>query len=276
MKKIINFNNIFLIVTILIVGFSFVGCEKDPTLTENLPQKKIVNNPYDIFGQYHNEAMQIIYDSAKTGKPINISVFACDFTAHKMSINTHYDYKFWFDRFLPCMDLFNNQFLPFYKDFSDLDFSSNFFNSLTDYQRKYLCLIFRTMDTTNSESEFFKSLKLIEQIVLTDVTAPEWEKGVVLGTISIAKYSFAFVITHFPKDRAPRWLEKVKNVAKADAVGFVGGAIASVLDGHAAAATMTFGPQGTVAVVAGEATMGAIINSGTVIVGEVVNQIVND
>ena len=75
---------------------------------------------------------------------------------------------------------------------------------------------------------------------------------------------------HFPENKAPRWLEKVKNVAKTDAAAFVGGAVGSVINGHAAAATMTFGPQGTVAVVAGEATVGAIASSGVAVVGQVV------
>lgn len=78
-----------------------------------------------------------------------------------------------------------------------------------------------------------------------------------------------FVIKHFPEGKAPRWFEKVKKVAKADALGFVSGAIGSVISGHAAA-TMTFEPHGTVAVIAGDATVGAITSSGVAVVGQIV------
>lgn len=169
------------------------------------------------------------------------------------------------------MDFINGQFIPSYTSLQSIDFSNPFYNSLTDYQRKYLDKVFKRIESANNEQEYYNSLQLIEKEVLKNKGIPEWEAGLILGTISIAKYSFEFAIQHFPNKKAPRWLERVKNVAKADAVGFVAGAVGSVINGHAAAATMTFGPQGTVVVVAGEATVGAITSSGVAVIGEIMN-----
>lgn len=52
-----------------------MGCEKEGT--ENKTDKSAMLsdgvNPYDVFGQYHNEAMQIVYDSAIVGKIVEVS-----------------------------------------------------------------------------------------------------------------------------------------------------------------------------------------------------------
>ena len=148
--------------------------------------------------------------------------------------------------------------------------SQMIFLSLLLFIRGILDRIFNCMESANSKYEYYDSLQTIEMIVLANSAVPEWEKGVVLGTISIAKHSFDFVVKHFPEGKAPRWFEKVKKVAKADALGFVSGAIGSVISGHAAAATMTFGPHGTVAVIAGDATVGAITSSGVAVVEQIV------
>ena len=259
---------LFVMVVFIVVTFSSCGKEMDST--NNVIPKNVLQNPYEIFGQYHNEAMQIIYDSAVAGKPMDLPIFVCNFTAKKMSIYSHYDYEYWMKRFVPCMNFINNQFFPFYNNLTDIDFSNDFFKSLTIYQRNYLDRIFNCMESAHSKYEYYDSLQTIEMTVLTNNIVPEWEKGVVLGTISIAKYSFDFVVKHFPEEKAPRWFEKVKKVAKADALGFVSGAIGSVISGHAAAATMTFGPHGTVAVIAGDATVGAITSSGVAVVEQIV------
>lgn len=249
-----------------------MGCEKEGT--ENKTDKSAMFNdgvnPYDVFGQYHNEAMQIVYDSAIVGKIVEVSPFACEFTANKFSLNSQYDYDFWIERFALCASYISDQFIPFYNENLNLDLSDNVFKPLTDYQRTYLNRIFSCIDSLCDDDEYFCTLRSIEKDVMSNEVIQDWEKGLVLGTISIAKYSYDFMIKHFSESKAPRWLERVKTVVKADAVGFVGGAIGSVVDGHAAAATMTFGPQGTVAVVAGEATVGAIVTSGTEIIHQVV------
>lgn len=252
---------IFVAVMAIIAGVTFIGCEIDDKQTES--------NPYDIFGQYHNEAMQIIYDSAIEGKTVDLSDFACDFMANKMTKYSSYDYRFWMNRFDSCMNIINDEILPYLKNQPDIDFSNKMFSSLTDYQRTCLTMIFDSIKYANSASEYYRSLQSIEKEVLSKKKIQEWEKGIVLGTVSIAKYSFDFITKHFPEKKAPKWLERIKNVVKADAVGFVSGAVGSVISGHAAAATI-FGPEGTVVMVATDATVGAISSSGVAVVGQIV------
>ena len=120
---------------VVFIVVTFSSCEKEMDSTNNVIKKNVFQNPYEIFGQYHNEAMQIIYDSTVAGKPMDLPIFVCNFTAKKMSIYSHYEY--WMKRFVPCINFINNQFFPFYNNLTDIDFSNDFFKSLTIYQRNF-------------------------------------------------------------------------------------------------------------------------------------------
>mgnify|MGYP003564221788 CR=1 FL=1 len=81
MKKLLKKFTLMAVATAGMLSIS--SCEKEMDSTNNVIKKNVFQNPYEIFGQYHNEAMQIIYDSTVAGKPMDLPIFVCNFTAKK-------------------------------------------------------------------------------------------------------------------------------------------------------------------------------------------------
>lgn len=269
-------------VLIVAVIVALISCNKETVVKENVQNieqivsnSKQFENPYDIYGQIHNEAMEIILKKTESGIAFDLSKFSCEYIAEKLSKMTNYEYSFWFQNFTQAMPLFESTYLPNCLSEEPINFSNSIYSALTFNQRKYLQKLFDDIEIAQSRDELLKNILVTEKEALKNASFTDEDKLVVLGTIAIAKYSYQFYIKNFHCLDKGKFLDKVKKVAKADAGGFVTGAVGSVVSGHAQAATLVFGPQGTVAVIAGEATIGAVVGSGLAVAHEVGCEIIH-
>ena len=254
-----------------IIPLIFYSCEKGTTHDVVPNPKTELRNPYDFFGQHHNAAMQIMYDSISQGRRIDMTQFAQNYCANEFSlIDDVHDFQFWMARFDTIGEYIQAILTYMLETNNTPDFSVDIFYPLTLYQKGQLSDLFELIDLAESVEALDSLILEVETEVLETEVIESWEKGVVLGTISIAKFSLQFYETHFTQDRGP-FLERVKKVVKADAAGFVGGAVGSFIAGHPQSATLVFGPQGAVVTVAADATVGAITGSGAEIVHQIVS-----
>ena len=275
-KILMTINTVFVF---FVFSTIFLSCNKE-SYTDGVTNDiqslnaKEMQNPYDFFGSLHNQAMTEIYNQYKSGNQIDIYDFSQRFMVKEMGkINTDLTQAQWEERFQQDINFFKDKIEPLCLSSNPIDFSDTIFESLnlTVFQRTTLQELFDGFENCTNIDEIPEFISSLEQKVLIQSEISMKEKELVLGTLSIAKYSYQFFVSHFPEtEKGLSWRQRCLKVLKADAAGFVGGVVSSVVSGHAAVG-MVFGPEGAVVTVAAEGTVGAIVGSGGSIVGQIIN-----
>ena len=276
MKRNIKLFTAILAVALVAGASIFYACEKE--------NNSVANNPYDYLGNLHNEAMEKII-VLQDNPEFDLHSFSIEFMMDAMKeAKTDYSSEQWellFDETLI-------EYEKFAKDSkSSISMQDGSYDvlELTNFQEKHAQKVFDIIQNSNDFESVKSKLIKVESDILK---APQDmdEKAFVLGLISIAKYSHDFwdnheeliyeesIVKNFGvEDTAKKSYSQIAlNCLEADAYGFLGGVVGSVISGHAAAATLVFGPAGTVSTVAAAGTISAIVSSGGAAIVQISNK----
>ncbi|MDR1345255.1 MAG: hypothetical protein LBK03_00935 [Bacteroidales bacterium] len=253
-------------------GMLFYACEKEGKEKETNKSSKLqtLQNPYDYFGELHNLAMEQLFELYQKENQVDIPSFAKKFMINEMDkINTDLSSSQWAERFDKDIAYLNDYIQSICLSPNPIDFSDSYFASLTNFQKETLQKLFDGIESCADVETLPDFITAIEQDVLGREDMLMKEKEIVLGTVSIAKYSYQFFVSYFPEDKydtkgLSSWGEKCMKVLKADAVGFAAGVVGGVIQGQVAVG-MVFGPGGAVATLAADGTIGAVVGSGSAI-----------
>lgn len=263
----------FFLVAVIVGTIAIIGgissCKKEES--DKSRQIVTLQNPYDYFGKLHNAAMEELFELYQKRNQVDIPLFAKNFMVNEMGkIKTDLSSSQWNKRFDEDIAYLNKYIQSICLSPNPIDFSNSYFAVLTKFQKETLQKLFDGIEKCTDIDALPDFIAAIEQDVLNRKDVQMNEKEIVLGTISIAKYSYAFFISHFPKyetdAKKPSWSDRCLGVLKADAAGFGAGVVGGLLQGHAAVG-MVFGPGGAVATLAADGTIGAMVGSGMSIFG---------
>ncbi len=258
---------------VLSISVFFAGCEKDnsaDSLKLDIPRA----NPYELIGVIHNDAMEIIYNETQKGNVMNIYGFATDYIGERIPELDPIFNEMEINQYLAVTDrLFVQKYENYCLSNPVVNFEDDIFEplQLTEMQKSTLQDLFNAIEYATRSEEIEKSILEKETLVLNNIDISEYDKVILLGTISVLKYSYMFTTNKLLSTKdTPSWLQQVKKVLKADGVGFIFGCVASFFNGSVAAG-MIFGPHGVVMSVAASGAKYAVVTSG----GAVVNILVD-
>jgi hypothetical protein len=259
------------ITSILIISAAiFYSCEKEKAENNNFIAKSTIENPYDVFGQLHNKAMEEILPHILKGEFINLDVFSINFVEDNFTI---FPTEVPYPDFIAQVREINNKML--WNEILSIDleemYNLSYFNCLSFYQQQKLQQLFNTIEESDS-SNLQLNITTFENYILNDNTVVDTDKEIVLFTISIAKYSYLFFIEHqdvlLSGTKAPSFqdcLRYAKELVLSDAAGaslaFIWGIAKGLFSG-----ALVFGPQGIIAVATGAALAGAIQGSAAYVI----------
>jgi hypothetical protein len=266
-----------IIITVaLIAGVSiFFACEKEEKSTnseKNLQTEaefvieKI--NPYDFLGEFHNEAMEIVLGTTINQQQLDLNDFTLLFLEEKFEDLQAIPSQNWNQRVSDVLSfLIENENYLFPIDFENPVFQSL---QLSNDQIILLYYLLDKIETSESLKNLHSAILDVEDEILHSSMSSD-EQWLLLGTISIAKYSAIFCdkhekeLTSDNKGPLQNFLNAAKRVVKADAIGFVAG----VAGGIVQEVGMVFGPEGAVVALASDGAAGAIVGSGSQVIVEV-------
>ena len=258
---------------VLSISVFFAGCEKDNS-TNSLKLDIPIANPYELIGVIHNDAMEIIYNETQKGILMYLYDFATDYVGNRIpELDTIFN-KIGTNQYLAISDEF---FIRNYENYclsnAVVSFEEDIFEplQLTRTQQSTLQDLFNAIEYATHSEEIEISILKKEALILSNNDISEYDKVLLLGTISVLKHSYLFTTNKLLSTKdTPSWLQQVKKVLKADGLGFLLGCAASLLNGSAAAG-MTFGPQGFVMTVAASGAKYAVVTSGSTVVNILVD-----
>ena len=246
----------------------FAGCEKDNS-TDSLKLDIPSANPYELIGVIHNDAMEIIYNETLKGNLMQLYDFAADYVGDRIPELDPIFNEMGTSQLLAISDeLFIQNYENYCLSNTVVNFEEDIFESLqlTVMQKSTLQDLFDAIEHATRSEEIEMSILEKEALILSNNDISEYDKVLLLGTISVLKYSYMFTTNKLLSSKdTPSWLQQVRRVLRADGFGFLLGCAASLLNGSAAAG-MTFGPHGVVMAVAANGAKYAVVTSGNTVV----------
>ena len=264
MKKII-----YILLMAVVATCFFISCNKENNLDISKKNeshaKCAISNPYDIYGELHNLAMEEARKKDFFEDMSEIVDFSVCFTAsHIEKIHPFYTVEEWISTFRDCANFFSQEDFLFIMSEQEINFHQEVFRplELTSFQETQLQRLFNHIQYEEDAESLLSFISGFEYEILNDKNIGDDEKRIVLLTTSIAKHSCVFSISLFSGEQKPGWYQRIgKKVVKADAIGAVCGIADAVLTGKVAAGAAAGGVAGAIGVVLGTATVDGIIAS---------------